>query len=772
MAKAKKPTTEKKTSSVGLSVAEEVARLNEKYGVGTAIIASDIPEKFIRFMSTGSVGLDLSMGGGFPKNRITEIRGEYSALKSTITLKTIANMHARDPESWGIYLDAERTFNAQYADSLGCDLTRLLILTPDSGEQGVDLAKDVCGFNIEILMVIDSIAALVPTTEIQNDAEKQTMGLHARLVGKLMKILTARMKKTMYDPTAPATTILAINQLRQKIGVMFGCVTSDTTIPFTDGTSTTMRNLVDKKLKKKVWAQDKKTGNIVPARITNWFNNGKANSASDFVQIKAVAHDSVNGRMGGSFTRNHKLLTHRGWIEAGEVKRSDRLVSKFEETINGTLAEFLYGTLIGDSHLCGKSRTKGIQFADHTNPDYVRWKMDKLSGWTSFTAHPLSNKRTRKTYTVWQTESRTYELFKLAERIPKRNPVALLGDLTPLSLAVWYMDDGSYVVDAGSPKVTISVKRLRNDSSSLSAIKDRLLEMGYACNYYAKSGTIRILKEGQEQFFRDIASYVPDCMQYKLPKQNRGFYKDFKLAFKKRTVSEEVAIKEIKPRSPGFELGKYDIEVEGHHNYLVGCASNGFVVHNSPETTPGGVGKDFFYSTIIRLKATPSMAVKDKVKVGKVEHEFIVAQNVGYKIVKNKCCGTQFEEGEICFHKRKYKGFEPYTFDNIEPLFRFGVVYEIIKFEDECYQLDLGEGEDLLRYKREVDFKKALADLDEEYRTDLYMRILEKVTIVEGPGEVVEIEEEPTPAPKRKSKPVTVVRKPVNRNKRRKFGRE
>lgn len=378
------PRTKKKPAEVKLSIHERVAMLNEKYGAGTAIVASDIPLKHVVFMSTGSRALDFALGGGFPKNRITEIRGQFSSLKSTLCLQTIANLQMVNKTAVGIYLDVEKTFNANYAEKLGVDNSRLVVLTPDSGEQGVDLVKDVCNWDVEILTVIDSIAALVPTKEIEDDTEKQNMGLQARLINKLMRVITARMKKSMYSPDVPATSILAINQLRQKIGVMFG----------------------------------------------------------------------------------------------------------------------------------------------------------------------------------------------------------------------------------------------------------------------------------------------------------------------------------------------------------------------DPETTPGGVGKDFFYSVILRLKSTPSMAVKEKMKVGKVEHERIVAQNVGYKILKNKCCGTQYEEGEFTFHRRKVGEHPALSFDNIEPLFRYGLVYDVIKFENDCYTVDLDSG-DTVSYKRDGDFKNALLHADQDDLNDLYLRILEKIADIEGNSEVIEQEDDP-----------------------------
>ena len=207
---------------VGQSMMGVVELMNEKYGVGTLALARHASGTKISFISTGVYAIDFACGG-IPKNRISEIRGNYSAGKTTIALKTIAEFQKLHPKGRAAFIDVERSVDLQYAERLGVDLSRTWLAIPDSGEQGIDIICDFLGINdYDIFLVVDSIAALVPMAEIEASAEQQSMGLQARLINKLMRVATARMKRSMYDSKAASCTILCLNQLREKIGVVYG----------------------------------------------------------------------------------------------------------------------------------------------------------------------------------------------------------------------------------------------------------------------------------------------------------------------------------------------------------------------------------------------------------------------------------------------------------------------------------------------------------------------------------------------------------------------
>jgi len=199
---------------------EEVEKLNEKYGVNTMVRMSDILESGFRnsYIPTGSHALDICLGGGVVKNRITEIRGTFSTFKSTLSLLIIANFHKQHEEGEAFYVDMERTFDAAYALRLGVDPDRLWIINPDCGEQASDAIIDLLNTGKDVLGIVDSLANLVPAAEIEASLTESQMGLMARLVNRLLRISSAMMKRSMYDMDAPTVTLVCLNQISHKIG--------------------------------------------------------------------------------------------------------------------------------------------------------------------------------------------------------------------------------------------------------------------------------------------------------------------------------------------------------------------------------------------------------------------------------------------------------------------------------------------------------------------------------------------------------------------------
>jgi len=185
-----------------------------RFGQGSIMALGDAPPERVETTGTGSIGLDRALGtGGYPRGRIVEIFGPESSGKTTLTLHAIAEVQARG----GVcaFIDAEHAFDPRYAESLGVNLKQLLVAQPDCGEQGLDIAGALVESGTIDLVVIDSVAALVPKAEIEGEIGDQHMGLHARLMGRGVRRITA-------DASRTKTTVLFINQLRQKIGVVFG----------------------------------------------------------------------------------------------------------------------------------------------------------------------------------------------------------------------------------------------------------------------------------------------------------------------------------------------------------------------------------------------------------------------------------------------------------------------------------------------------------------------------------------------------------------------
>lgn len=189
-------------------------KLDKAYGKGTVMKMGDKAVEEVEVIASGSLGLDLALGvNGYPKGRIIEIYGPESSGKTTLTLHAIAE--AQKAGGIAAFIDAEHAFDRHYAEKLGVDIENLIISQPDNGEQALEIAENLIRSGAIDIVVIDSVAALTPKSEIEGEMGDSKMGLHARLMSQALRKLTATISKTN-------CTVFFINQLREKIGVMFG----------------------------------------------------------------------------------------------------------------------------------------------------------------------------------------------------------------------------------------------------------------------------------------------------------------------------------------------------------------------------------------------------------------------------------------------------------------------------------------------------------------------------------------------------------------------
>lgn len=189
-------------------------KLDKTYGKGTVMKLGDKAVEEVEAISSGSLGIDLALGvGGYPRGRIIEIYGPESSGKTTLTLHAIAEVQ----KTGGIaaFIDAEHAFDRFYAEKLGVNIDELIISQPDNGEQALEIAENLIRSGAIDLVVVDSVAALTPKSEIEGEMGDSKMGLHARLMSQALRKLTGTISKTN-------CTVFFINQLREKIGVMFG----------------------------------------------------------------------------------------------------------------------------------------------------------------------------------------------------------------------------------------------------------------------------------------------------------------------------------------------------------------------------------------------------------------------------------------------------------------------------------------------------------------------------------------------------------------------
>ncbi len=189
-------------------------KLDKAYGKGTVMKMSDQAVVDVDAIPSGSLGLDIALGvGGYPRGRVVEIYGPESSGKTTLTLHAIAE--AQKAGGIAAFIDAEHAFDRFYAEKLGVDIDNLIISQPDNGEQALEIADNLIRSGAIDIVVIDSVAALTPKSEIEGEMGDSKMGLHARLMSQALRKLTGSISKTN-------CTVIFINQLREKIGVMFG----------------------------------------------------------------------------------------------------------------------------------------------------------------------------------------------------------------------------------------------------------------------------------------------------------------------------------------------------------------------------------------------------------------------------------------------------------------------------------------------------------------------------------------------------------------------
>ena len=197
------------------ALAEAMKKIQKQFGSGSIMrLGDDVTRKDVKTVSTGILPLDLALGiGGLPRGRITEIYGPEAGGKTTVSLHMIAEVQRQGGTA--AFIDAEHALDPIYAKKLGVDVDELLPAQPDYGEQGLDIAESLIRSSAVDMVVIDSVAALVPKSEIDGEMGDANVGLHARMMSKAMRKLTALIGKT-------DTVVVFINQVREKVGIFFG----------------------------------------------------------------------------------------------------------------------------------------------------------------------------------------------------------------------------------------------------------------------------------------------------------------------------------------------------------------------------------------------------------------------------------------------------------------------------------------------------------------------------------------------------------------------
>ena len=288
------------------SLETALAQIERQFGRGSIMRLGDEVRAPMEVIPTGAIALDVALGiGGLPRGRVVEIYGPEGSGKTTLALHSLAS--AQKAGGIAAFIDAEHALDPDYAKKLGVDTDALLVSQPDTGEQALEIADMLIRSGAIDVVVIDSVAALVPRAEIEGEMGDSHVGLQARLMSQALRKITGALSQTK-------TTAIFINQLREKVGVMFGCMSYATRVTLADGTQEKIGKIVNQRQDVEVLSYDPESGRIVPRRIVNWFNNGRTERFLQFT----VAKSGGNGKAQFAATENH--LSRR--LEAGAKQES------------------------------------------------------------------------------------------------------------------------------------------------------------------------------------------------------------------------------------------------------------------------------------------------------------------------------------------------------------------------------------------------------------------------------------------------------------------
>lgn len=590
-----------------------------------------------QFINTGFPPLNKIMSGrydgGLPFGRMVEIFGESSCGKTALATQWM--VEAQRMGGVAGFIDWERSFDVHLAEGFGLNTKRpyWIYHKPKTWEEGNMIAGKAARLiraskaipeDAPILFAFDSIAAALP----KSVADKELDELSMNDTTALARVTSTTLKSMAHFCEETNATFLYLNQMRLKPGVVYGdprCLRGDTMIPFVDGTTAAIQDIVKERISKPVWSLNETTGQIEPRNIVDWHDNGPiSGTGKTFLHIRINTPETSNGVSAITVTNDHKVLVSgKGWVEASEVVVGDRMITRSRNVFVGESLEFLRGILAGDASLrpVAKNRQGAIiNMTDKNDPSYAAWKAQTLAQIVPVTTIMLPHGAER------HSTAATAELARMVNIA--RDPVALFKDgITPMQLALLVQDDGFYDTNnRNRGRYMISFKRFKGNSDKLDAIGDLFERLGLTYSIRYSQGRIDFDAENSRKIAEIIANHVHPSMERKLPIDLRGHFQDVILTRANKSVTVEAEVVEVREAGKRLMTRMYDITVESNHNFLAGNALNGVVVHNC---TPGGKAMEFYASARLALGRRKIMEERGG------EKEF-VGQQISIQCVKSK----------------------------------------------------------------------------------------------------------------------------------------
>jgi len=610
-----------------------LGQIERQFGKGSVMKMSDQAQVQIGAISTGSLPLDLALGiGGLPRGRVVEVFGPESSGKTTLVYHVIAEAQRRG----GIcaFIDAEHAMDPQYARKIGVNVDDLLVSQPDTGEQALEITELLVRSGALDVVAVDSVAALTPKAEIEGEMGDSHVGLQARLMSQALRKLAGTLNRT-------DTICLFTNQLREKIGVMFGCFSYDTRVVLADGTTEKIGKIVNQRLPVEVMSYDPGSGEISPRRIVNYFDNGPAD---EWLQFE-VAAAGGSGKRKFTCTANHTIFTPDGECAAGDLEVGDAvLVAVKQYRFTPDQEQLIRGGVLGDGALRRVSAHNVAFRVGHgaRQVEYLGWKHEVLAPFAREIA-PTGAGFGFDTIPMHQLAP-LHEAVYAGAGGKSAVTEEVVRTLDERAIAVWYQDDGTFGGSYdrwGHGKAEICAKSLSRPAREMLA--RRCEELGMGRPTVTERGLL-FSGDRTRAFHERIARFVHPSMDYKLHPDLRGRFEwhpdtgDAHLNGTRltsrtslRAAPLQVLSKVVKPARPG-KRSRFDLEIEGNHTYLV----DNVVVHNSPETTPGGRALKFYSS--VRLDIRRIETLKDGAEA--------YGNRVRVKVVKNKVA-PPFKQAEF-----------------------------------------------------------------------------------------------------------------------------
>ncbi|MGH2923322.1 MAG: recombinase RecA [Solirubrobacterales bacterium] len=609
-----------------------VSQIEKEFGAGALMRLGDKTAMPVEAISTGSLPLDVALGvGGVPRGRIVEIFGPESSGKTTLVYHVIAEAQARG----GVcaFVDTEHSLDPTYARRIGVNTEELLVSQPDHGEQALEIVDVLVRSGAVDIVAVDSVAALTPRVELEGQMGEQTVGLQARLMSQALRKLAGNLNRAN-------TLCVFTNQIREKIGVMFGCLHGDARVVLADGSTEKISKVVNQRMPVEVMSMDPATGEISPKRIVEYYNNGETD---EFLQFE-VAAAGGSGRRKFACTPNHLIFTPEGEKHAAEIEEGDEVLTAVEHyDLREDQMKLILGSILGDGSLRFASDHNASFRVGHgeKQQEYCEWKREMLA--------PFANEVEATGNGIGFDTIPMHQLASVHEAVYAKAggrtvSEQLIEQLDERAVAAWYCDDGSfsgYYERWGHGKSVIYCSGLSNEDKARLAARLEELGMGRAT---VRDRELMFSGERTRRFQERIAPYVHPSLDYKLHPDLRGRFdwhpdtSDAHLNGTRRAsrtrmkaVPMKVLRKYRKPPTPR-KRDRFDLQIEGNHTYLV----DHVVVHNSPETQPGGRALKFYSSQRLDIRRIETLK----------EGTEAVGNRVRVKVVKNKVA-SPFRQAEF-----------------------------------------------------------------------------------------------------------------------------